>query len=46
MPTTPYPTLQFAHSDTTEAIRETVHQFASDRIAPIAAEIEIGRAHV
>ncbi len=40
MPTTTYPTLQFAHSETTEAIRETVHQFATDRIAPIAAEID------
>ena len=40
MPTTPYPTLQFAHSEMTEAIRETVHQFATDKIAPIAAEID------
>ena len=40
MSTTPYPTLQFAHSDTTEAIRQTVHSFAQDRIAPIAAEID------
>ena len=40
MPTTPYPTLQFDHSETTEAIRETVYQFAQDKIAPIAAEID------
>ncbi|GLQ24391.1 isovaleryl-CoA dehydrogenase [Algimonas ampicilliniresistens] len=40
MSTTPYPTLQFGHSETTEAIRETVYQFAQDKIAPIAAEID------
>ena len=40
MPTTPYPALQFDHSETTEAIRETVYQFAQDKIAPIAAEID------
>ena len=38
--TTAYPTLGFAHSETTEAIRDTVHQFARDRIAPRAAEID------
>lgn len=40
MPTTSYPSLQFGHSETTEAIRETVHQFASEQIAPIAAEVD------
>jgi isovaleryl-CoA dehydrogenase len=40
MSTTPYPTLQFGHSETTEAIRETVYQFAKDKIAPIAADVD------
>jgi len=40
MTTTSYPTLQFGHSETTDAIRETVFQFAQDKIAPIAADID------
>lgn len=40
MSTTPYPTLKFGHSDTTDAIRESVYQFAQDKIAPIAAEVD------
>jgi glutaryl-CoA dehydrogenase len=40
MSTTAYPTLKFGHSETTEAIRDTVHQFAQDKIAPIAADID------
>ena len=38
--TTTYPTLQFGHSDTTQMIRESVHGFAQEHIAPIAAEID------
>ena len=40
MTTTPYPTLQFGHSETTEMIRETVYQFAKAEIEPIAAEVD------
>ena len=40
MNTTSYPTLNFAHSDTADAIRDSVHQFAQAEIAPIAAEID------
>jgi isovaleryl-CoA dehydrogenase len=40
MSTTPYPTLKFGHSETTDAIRESVYQFAQDKIAPIAAEVD------
>ena len=40
MSTTPYPTLQFGHSETTEMIRETVYQFAKAEIEPIAAEVD------
>jgi len=40
MSTTPYPTLQFGHSETTEMIRETVYQFAQSEILPIAAEVD------
>lgn len=40
MSTTPYPTLQFGHSEMTDAIRESVYQFAQDKIAPIAAEVD------
>ena len=38
--TVPYPTLQFGLSEEAEMIRETVHRFAQDEIAPIAAEID------
>jgi len=40
MSTTPYPALQFGHSETTEMIRETVYQFAQAEILPIAAEVD------
>ena len=40
MTTTPYPTLQFGHSEETQMIRESVHGFAQEHIAPIAAEID------
>ena len=38
--TTTYPTLQFGHSDETQMIRDSVHGFAQEHIAPIAAEID------
>lgn len=38
--TTSYPTLQFGHSETTQMIRETVHGFAKEHIAPIAADVD------
>ncbi|MEP3890791.1 MAG: isovaleryl-CoA dehydrogenase [Hellea sp.] len=38
--TTSYPTLQFGHSEETQMIRESVHGFAQEHIAPIAAEID------
>lgn len=38
--TTTYPTLQFGHSDTTQMIRDSVHGFAQEHIAPIAAEVD------
>lgn len=38
--TTTYPTLQFGHSDETQMIRESVHGFAQEHIAPIAAEVD------
>ncbi len=38
--TTPYPTLQFGHSEETQMIRESVYGFAQEHIAPIAAEID------
>jgi len=38
--TTTYPSLQFGHSDETQMIRESVHGFAQEHIAPIAAEID------
>ena len=37
---TSYPTLQYGHSDETGMLRETVHQFATTKIAPRAAEID------
>ena len=40
MSTTSYPTLKFGHSETTDAIRESVYQFSRDKIAPIAAEVD------
>ena len=40
MSTTPYPSLQFGHSETTEMIRETVYQFAQAEIEPIAAQVD------
>ncbi|MCR9078723.1 MAG: isovaleryl-CoA dehydrogenase [Hyphomonadaceae bacterium] len=36
----PYPTLQFGLSEEAEMIRDTVHRFAQDEIAPIAAEVD------
>ena len=38
--TTTYPTLQFGHSDETQMIRESVHGFAQEHIAPIAADVD------
>lgn len=38
--TTSYPTLQFGHSEETQMIRDMVHKFAQEQIAPIAAEID------
>lgn len=38
--TVPYPTLQFGLSEEAEMIRETVHRFAQDEVAPIAAEVD------
>jgi len=35
-----YPTLKFGHSETTEMIRQSVHDFAQAEIAPIAASID------
>ncbi|PWE16510.1 acyl-CoA dehydrogenase [Marinicauda salina] len=35
-----YPTLEFPHGDTAEMLRDTVQSFASDKIAPRAAEID------
>ncbi|MGY6629024.1 MAG: isovaleryl-CoA dehydrogenase [Oceanicaulis sp.] len=35
-----YPTLEFALGDTAEMLRDTVRSFASDKIAPRAAEID------
>jgi len=40
MSTTPYPTLQFGHSETTEMIRETVYQFCQSELMPIANEVD------
>ena len=38
--TTSYPTLKFGHNETTDMIRETVHAFAQEHIAPIAADVD------
>ena len=38
--TTSYPTLQFGHSEQTQMIRESVHAFAQEHIAPIAADVD------
>ena len=38
--TTTYPTLKFGHSEEIEMIRESVHGFAQEHIAPIAAQID------
>lgn len=38
--TTTYPTLQFGHSEETLMIRDMVHKFSQEHIAPIAAEID------
>ena len=40
MTTTPYPTLGFGHSETTEMIRETVYQFCQSELMPIADEVD------
>jgi isovaleryl-CoA dehydrogenase len=37
---TPYPTLQYGHSEEMGLLRDSVHQFASEEIAPRAAEID------
>ena len=37
---TPYPTLQYGHSEEIGLLRETVHQFAGTEIAPRAADID------
>ena len=37
---TPYPTLQYSHSEEIGLLRETVNQFASAEIAPRAADID------
>jgi len=38
--TTPYPTLQFNHSEEIQMLRDMVHQFAMSEIAPRAADID------
>jgi isovaleryl-CoA dehydrogenase len=38
--TTSYPALEFGHDDVTKMIRSTVHGFAQEHIAPIAADID------
>jgi len=40
MNTTPYPMLQFDHSDEINMLREMVYNFSQEHIAPIAAEID------
>jgi isovaleryl-CoA dehydrogenase len=40
MMSTPYATLQYGHSEEMGLLRETVHQFATEEIAPRAAEID------
>jgi len=40
MSTTPYPTLGFGHSETTEMIRETVYQFCQSELMPIADAVD------
>ncbi|TRO96977.1 isovaleryl-CoA dehydrogenase [Glycocaulis profundi] len=35
-----YPTLEFPHGETAEMLRDTVRSFASDNIAPVAAEMD------
>ena len=40
MTTTPYPTLGFGHSETTEMIRQTVYQFCQAELMPIADEVD------
>lgn len=40
MTTTPYPTLQFGHSEETQMIRETVYQFCQSELMPIADEVD------
>ena len=37
---TPYPTLQYGHSEEIGLLRETVYQFATTEIAPRAADID------
>ena len=39
-----YPTLDFGLGDTADLLRDAVRSFSDDKIAPIADEIEIGRA--
>ncbi len=36
----PYPTLNFAHDDTIDMLRETVYQFAQAELAPIAEQVD------
>ena len=40
MMSTPYATLQYGHSEEMGLLRETVHQFATEEIAPRAADID------
>ena len=40
MMSTPYPTLQYGHSEEIGLLRESVHQFARNEIAPRAADID------
>jgi isovaleryl-CoA dehydrogenase len=35
-----YPTLEFPHGETAEMLRDTVRSFASDNIAPLAADMD------
>ncbi len=38
------PSMDFALGETVDAIRETTARFAADRIAPLAAEIDVSNA--
>ena len=45
MMSTPYATLQYGHSEEMGLLRETVHQFATEEIAPRAADIDRDNDH-